>query len=236
MPSTAETAATSTDAGGGFVPNQLAMLVPTFDPSKDDLTVYSQKVSLLLASWPEGKYNELATRLILGCSGSAFNKLQIHASEVTQNDKKSIQRIVELLGGHWGPINLERQYEFVERALYRCAQKSDESADSYLARADIMWSELLAKSIDLKSIQSYVTLRGSLLSSEDKKRVILDSDGAGTGSLSNTKVQSAIRMLGANFFQDMTGARRGRGKTYDQSVLIAENQDLEEPSTTECSF
>ena len=88
------TAATSADAGGGFVPNQLAMLVPTFDPAKDDLTVYSQKVSLLLASWPEGKYNELATRLILGCSGSAFNKLQIHASEVTQNDRKSIQRRV----------------------------------------------------------------------------------------------------------------------------------------------
>ena len=88
MPGTAEAAASTADAGGGFVPNQVAMLVPTFDPAKDDLTVYSQKVSLLLASWPEGKYNELATRLILGCSGSAFNKLQIHASEVTQNDRK----------------------------------------------------------------------------------------------------------------------------------------------------
>ncbi len=156
MPGTAETAASTADGSGGFVPNQMAMLVPTFDPAKDDLTVYSQKVSLLLASWPEGKYNELATRLILGCSGSAFNKLQIHATEITQNDKKSIQRIVELLGGHWGQINLERQYEYVERALYRCAQKSDESADSYLARADIMWSELLSKSIDLKAIQAYL--------------------------------------------------------------------------------
>eukprot|EP00434_Breviolum_minutum_P015793 symbB.v1.2.013912.t1/scaffold987.1/size146359/2 len=143
----------------------------------------------------------------------------------------SIQRIVELLGGHWGPINLECQYEYVERALYRCAQKSDESADSYLARADIMWSELLAKSIDLKSIQSYVTLRGSLLSAEDKKRVILDSDGAGSGTLWNTKVQAAIRMLGANFFQDMTGARRGRGKTYDQSTLVAESQDVDDSTT-----
>ena len=215
-----------------MVPSQLAMLVPTFDPAKDDLTVYSQKVSLLLSAWPEGKYNELATRLILGCAGSAFNKLQIHASEVTQNDKKSIQRIVELLGGHWGQINLERQYEYVERALYRCAQKTDESADSYLARADNMWTELLAKSIDLKAIQAYVTLRGSLLSSDDKKRVILDSDGAGSGTLSITKVQAAIRMLGANFFQDMTGARRGRGKTYDQATLIADNQDLEDTSTT----
>ena len=231
MPPTAEAAASTADSGGGLVPNQLAMLVPTFDPAKDDLTVYSQKVALLLTSWPEGKYHELATRLILGCSGSAFNKLQIHASEVTQNDKKSIQRIVELLGGHWGQINLERQYEYVERALYRCAQKSDESADSYLARADIMWSELLSKSIDLKSIQAYVTLRGSLLSSDDKKRVILDADGAGSGTLSSTKVQAAIRMLGANFFQDMTGARRGRGKTYDQATLVADSEDVDDNAT-----
>ena len=231
MSGTAEAAASTSDGGGTFVPSQLATLVPTFDPAKDDLTVYSQKVSLLLSAWPEGKYNELATRLILGCSGSAFNKLQIHASEITQNDKKSIQRIVELLGGHWGQINLERQYEYVERALYRCAQKSDESADSYLARADNMWTELLSKSIDLKAIQAYVTLRGSLLSSDDKKRVILDSDGAGSGTLSITKVQAAIRMLGANFFQDMTGARRGRGKTYDQATLIADSQDMDDGST-----
>ena len=75
---------------GGFVPNQLATLVPSFDPSRDDVQVYSQKVSLLLNAWPENKYTELATRLILGCTGSAFNKLQIHQSEITKNDKKSI--------------------------------------------------------------------------------------------------------------------------------------------------
>ena len=37
-----------------FVPNQLSALVPSFDPSKDDLQVYVQKVGLArgsLASW-----------------------------------------------------------------------------------------------------------------------------------------------------------------------------------------
>ena len=61
--------------------------------------------------------------------------------------------------------------------------------------------------------------------------MILDSDGAGSGALWNTKVQAAIRMLGANFFQDMTGARRGRGKTYDQSTLVAESQDVDDSTT-----
>ena len=36
MPGTAEAAASTADAGGGFVPNQLAMLVPTFDPAKKE--------------------------------------------------------------------------------------------------------------------------------------------------------------------------------------------------------
>ena len=83
-----------------LVPNQLASLVPTFDPSKDDLTDYTKKVQLLMNMWPEGKWTELATRLILGCTGSAFQKLQLKSAEITVNEKKSIQQIIELLGGH----------------------------------------------------------------------------------------------------------------------------------------
>lgn len=85
-----------------FVPNQLSALVPSFDPSKDDLQVYTQKVGLLVEAWPAGKYTELVTRLILNCSGSAFLKLQLHQKELLENDRKSVKRLVELLGGHWG--------------------------------------------------------------------------------------------------------------------------------------
>ena len=91
-----------------LVPNQLASLVPTFDPSKDDLTDYTKKVQLLMNMWPEGKWTELATRLILGCTGSAFQKLQLKSAEITVNEKKSIQQIIELLGGQWGQIPLEK--------------------------------------------------------------------------------------------------------------------------------
>jgi len=101
-------ASDGTEGVSGNVSNQLATLVPTFDPSKDDLNVYQQKVALILEAWPPGKYTELATRLILNCTGSAFKKLQLHQSELVVNDRKSIQRIVELLGGHWGQIDLEK--------------------------------------------------------------------------------------------------------------------------------
>ena len=105
----ADGASSTTGSGDGttLVPNHLASLVPSFDPSKDDLVAYSQKVQLLLGMWPDNKWTELATRLILNTSGSAFMKLQLQQATLTRNEKKSIQRIVEVLGGHWGQINLE---------------------------------------------------------------------------------------------------------------------------------
>ena len=227
-------AATSASTGAetmGLVPNQIASLVPTFDPSTDDLLTYTRKVELLVGMWPEGRWTELASRLILGCGGSAFLKLQIHQSEITKNEKKSIQRLIELLGGHWGQVNLERQYEIAERALFRCQRKGDESADSFLARAAIMWSELYARNIALKDLQPYITLRGSQLYAEDKKRLLLDVDAAGTGKLSMEKVAASIRMLGAGFFHDMTGQKSQKGKTYDQAILAAESTDLDDGHT-----
>ena len=224
-------------SGPTMVPNQLAMLVPSFDPSKDDLKIYTQKVQLLTTAWPENRYGELATRLILGCSGSAFQKLQLKQSELTKNEKKSVLRIVEILGGTWGQIDLERKYECAEKALYNCVQKQDESNDSYLARADILWTEMLAKEIKLEELQSYITLRGSGLSSEDKKRVILESHTSGSSSLTMKKVSEAIRMLGAGFFHDVTGQKRNRTKTYDASTMYTEEDDLQsEQSTWEASM
>ena len=222
---------TASGEPSGLVPNHLAQLVPSFDPSKDELTSYTQKVQLLMNMWPDNKWTELSTRLILNCQGSAFKKLQLHQKEVMKNERKSIQRLIEILGGHWGQINLEKQYEYAERALYRCQQKADESADSYLARADILWTELTTQTTKIEDLQAYVTLRGSQLSSDDKKRVLLDADAAGSGKLSLEKVHAAIKMLGAGFFHDVTGVRKSRGKTYDQTTLLAEGTDVDESSS-----
>ena len=222
----ASQAAASSDAQ---VTNQLANLVPTFDPSKDDLQQYANKVSLLAEAWPQGKYTELITRLILNCSGSAFLKLQLKQDELLKNEKKSVKALIETLGGHWGRIGLEKKYEYAERALFKCVQRSDEAADSYLARADIMWTELISQKLQISDLQSYITLRGSTLSPEDKKRVLLEADKAGSGSLDVTGVTEAIKMLGAGFFQEMTGLKRSKGKTYDQATLIMEDQE-EDPS------
>ena len=213
------------EGSSNLVPNQLAILVPTFDPAKDDLLDYSKKVQLLMNMWPEDKWTELATRLILGTTGTAFQKLQLSGTSVTANSKDSIKKIIEILGGQWGQIPLERKYEIAEKALYKCRQGSDESNDSYLARSDVIWQELLSRKLTLEDLQSYIILRGAGLSSEDKKRVILDSEASSDGRLTMTRVNAAVRMLGAGFFQEMTaGKKTGRYKTYDSNAFVMDHE------------
>ena len=165
--------AESREGSTTHVSSQLTTLVPTFDPSKDELEQYVQKIEMLTEIWPAEKLNELATRLILNTSGAAFQKLQLQKTEILTNDKKGIECLVKALGGQWGKVTLEKKYEVVEKALFRCIQKTDESNDSYLARTDIYWTELLSKKMSMEELRSYIVLRGSLLSHEDKKRVIL---------------------------------------------------------------
>ena len=182
-PRASASATTSTLESGSGSNSGLNFLVPSFDPGKDDLLVYSQKVELLSNAWPESRIAELIARLILSCQGSAFQKLQLHQTELLSAGKPGVRKLVELLGGFWGRIPLEKKYETVEKALFRCQQRSDETNDSFLARADIIWSELLSKGTTLAEIQAYVVLRGSTLSNDDKKRVVVESDGAGKGQL-----------------------------------------------------
>ena len=221
-----ETATAASTDGNTASSNHMATLVPTFDPSKDDLEQYTQKVELLSEIWPATKINELITRLILNTSGTAFQKLQLNNPRwMMTNDKKGVQLLVQLLGGQWGKVNLEKKYDIVERALFRCLQKQDESNDSFLARCDVVWSELLAKKVQLEEIQSYIVLRGSRLSTEDKKRVIVESESSSSGVLNMEKVTQSVRMLGTSFFNEMIGQKASKGKIYESQVMLTEDQD-----------
>lgn len=86
----------------------------------------------------------------------------------------------------------------------------------------------------LEELQAFIMLRGSRMTAEDKKRVIVDSGGETSGVLQMSKVTSAVRMLGSGFFQDMTGQKRERSqKIYDQSAFAAgefEDQRTPKPS------
>ena len=226
MSETAGAAATSSSDG---ISNQLAILIPSFDPSADNVEIWSSKIELLTKAWPSGKLLELATRIVLNCKGTAYPKLQLHSAEVLVNDLKGIKRIVEIVGGAWGQVPLEKTYELIEKAFFRCAQKADELSDSYLSRCDVIWSDLLMRDIDMKQVQAYVILRGSRLAGEDKKRVIVESGAEASGKLDVKRVSQAIRMLGSGFFQEYTGGRRDKQlKTYDHTAFSLE-EIVEEP-------
>eukprot|EP00435_Cladocopium_sp_Y103_P014544 s4904_g3.t1 len=217
------------EASGGetatYVPKELASLVPSFDPAVDNVEIWTSKVELLLSTWPATKLNELATRLILGCKGTAYQKFQLLRGEVLTNDEKGIQRLVEIVGGTWGQVPLEKKFELAERALFRSQQKADESAESYLSRCDVIWTELLSKKMTLAELQAYIVLRGSKLAPDDKKRVIVESKDTKDHALAMKDVTSAIRLLGSGFFQDYTGIRRDKtGKTYDHTALHMDDE------------
>ena len=93
-------------------------------------------------------------------------------------------------------------------------QQADESHDSYLAI--ILWTKLQSQKLKLEDLQAYITLRGALLTSDDKKRVILESDSSLEGRLTVPRVQEAIRLLGTSFFQEMTGLSKKAGE--NQSI------------------
>ena len=96
------------------------------------------------------------------------------------NDTASVKKLVELVGGTWGAIPLERKFELVEKGLYQGNQKADETSDSYLSRTDVVWTDLLG--VGLTEIQSYIILRGSRLNADDKKKVMVES-GAEKGGV-----------------------------------------------------
>ena len=125
---------------------------------------------------------------------------------------------MELLGGHWGKIPLQTQYQDAEHALFETPQHQDESNDSYIARADILWSRLLDQKMDISEVQAYILLRGSLLSIEEKKRVVLESEK--DGKLTVERVTDAIRNPKSSVLSGITGQKKGtRTKVYEHANL-----------------
>lgn len=85
------------------------------------------------------------------------------------------------------------------------SQRSDESNESYVARHEIVFEDLVSQNVTFQDIRSYVLLRNPSLLSDDKKRVIIESGG----NLQYSKVLSAIKLLGSRFFGELQGQGKG---------------------------
>ena len=198
-------------------------LIPSFDPGETDLSDYTRRLEFLAGIWPADQLQHLAPRAALMCKGSAFQKvLRLDPEKLKVKTPDGVKLIVTTLGGVWGKTVLENKYEKFEKAIYGISQRQDESNDSYLARHEILFEDLITQGAALAEMRAYILLRNSTLSSDDKKKVLVESKG----DLKYDTVTTAIRMLGSKFFQDVQGNQKiGKTKTYD--VNHVQEQDEE---------
>ena len=113
------------------------------------------------------------------------------------------------------------------------AQRADETHESYLARHDFQFEELLQMGVGFDEVRAYVLLRNSNLGSEDKKKLIVDAQGA----LEYTKIVSSLKLLGSKFFHELqTGNRTSaRNKTYDVNAVF-EDENPAFPAEDETAY
>ena len=215
------TTATGGNTGNSFLPWHL---VPTFKPGETDLDDYSRRMVFLSGIWPPEHLALLAPRAAMACEGSAFQKvIRIPTEKLKVQSDAGVKLLVQTLGGVSGKTTLETLYERFERALYTTVQKSDETHESYMARHEVQFEDLLTQGAKLEDIRAYVLLRNSGLSSEEKKKIIVDSEG----KLSYQKVVSALRLLGSKFFQEVQSGGRPsqRSKTYEVNYIQDEIEE-----------
>ena len=115
-----------------------------------------------------------------------------------------------------------------EKAFYQTIQKTDESNDSYLARHDASFEDMMAKGVSMEEVRAYVMVRQSQLNSEDRKRIVVETEG----NLTYAGARKSLRLLGSRFFQDLQGtSKAGKYRTYD--VNTVDNLDEAALWTTE---
>lgn len=194
-------------------------MIPYFRPGETDINEYTKKLEFLASLWPVEHLSHLAPRAAMLCEGSSFKRvMRLDAAKLKVNSTAGVQLLVSTLGGIWGKSNLEEKFERFERAIYTTVQRADESHDSYMARHDFQFEELLQMGVKLEDIRAYILLRNSGLGSEDKKKLIVDSQG----NLEYKNMVSALKLLGSKFFHELQAGSKypSRVKTYDVNAVF----------------
>ena len=203
------------EASGGTVnvPQLPWSSIPKFVPGSTNVQEYTQKMRFLAAMWPVEYLDQLAPRAALLVEGAAFRKVaRLDPSKLRVKNISGVSLLVDAIGGSWGSTELEERYEYFEKALYGTVQRSDESHDSYLSRMEANFVELLARDTKLQEVQAYVLLRQSLLSPDDKKKILLEHEG----ELKYKPVVKSFRLLGSKFFNELQGGKQPtKTKVFD---------------------
>ena len=128
--------------------------IPSFVAGETNLEDFAKKLSFLASIWPEEHIQHLGPRVVLQCDSIAF-KNKIPTTKL--KSKEGCTAILEALGVQWGRFQTEDRYLKFERAIFSTQQKMDESNDSYIARHEACFEDLLQKDkkVTLEEVQSY---------------------------------------------------------------------------------
>ena len=196
-------------------------MIPAFKPGETDVNEYAKKLEFLSGLWPQEHLSHLAPRAAMLCEGSSFKRvMRLDPSKLKVNSTSGVKLLVTTLGGIWGRSTLEDKFERFERAIFTTIQRPDETHESYLARHDFQFEELLQMGVGFKEMRAYILLRNSGLNAEDKKKLIVDSQG----NLAYEEIVSSLKLLGSKFFHEVqSGSKTSmRSKTYDVNVALEE--------------
>ena len=201
-------------------------MIPAFKPGETEINEYTKKIEFLAGLWPPEHLSHLAPRAAMLCEGSSFKRImRLDPTKLKVNSLDGVKLLVSTLGGIWGKSNLEDKFERFERAIFSTVQRQDESHESYLARHDYQFEELLQMGVGFNEVRAYILLRNSGLGSEDKKKLIVDAKG----ELEYKSIVSSLKLLGSKFFHEVqTGNRSlGRNKTYDVNAVFDEDPQVQ---------
>ena len=203
-------------------------------PGETDVQVYSKKLEFLRALWPKEQLEHLGPRAALLVEGIAFQKVsRLDPQKLKEPD--GVCYLVQALGGQWGRLASEEKLNYFERALYLVHQKADESHDSYLARHDAAFEDLISQKVSMEEVRAYILLRQSLLTPDERKKIIMEKGG----NLTYEDARQQIRLLGSRFFQELQsggGGRASKLKTYDinhvdEDVVLWHDEEDEDEDT-----
>ena len=183
QPST--TAAGSTEDKG----NNIWTLLPSFDPSEDDIREYTDKVRFLEAICPAKDKGMLAPRLAMLCKGTAWGQVKALSPTDLTNATTGVKSLLQALSS-WEEAAELKTFEQFEKAIYKVVQKSDEATNSFVNRLEVAFHDI-GEDTTLKQVKTFIMLRQSSLSPEDKKKVI----SMVNGDFDSIKVEQAMRSL-----------------------------------------
>ena len=187
-------------------------MIPSFKPGETDINEYSKKLEFLAGLWPQEHLALLAPRAAMLCEGSSFKKvMRIDTTKLKVNSIEGVKLLVTSLGGIWGKSKLEEKFERFERAIFSTTQRTDETHESYLARHDFQFEELLQMGVGIPEVRAYILLRNSGLNADDKKKLIVDSKGA----LEYDAIVSALKLLGSRFFNEIQSGSKNVSRSKD---------------------